>query len=137
MNIWTPPSHRFRGLAEARQAVQDYDSNLDFGINEQTGQWCVFLKRGTNALTAERDLPVLGFDHVPSRDEVQKRLYQTDAVRRGNEILDKIESSQDAYYDEQERRAREVDGEVAEYFEWGMRKMGSEKAPTKVFMNGS
>lgn len=133
--IWVPPSYRDRGLVEARKAVRDYDPELDFGLNERTGQYCVFIPQGTNNVTMERDLPILGFDHIPSRDEVQKRLYESDARRRGHEILtsinrhnDKIQADSAAVSDQ--------DREMAEQFAWGFQKMGSEKAPVKVFMRG-
>lgn len=135
-NIWLPPGHQFAGLKEARQAVQDYDADLDFGLNQDTGQWCVFLKRGTNELTATKDLPVLGFNHIPGRDEVQKRLYQTDALRRGREVLDEWNRHNDKLQAEKDAKIRDDDGHVAEMFEWGFRKKGAPQAPIKVFMPG-
>lgn len=134
-NIWVPPSYRDRGLVEARRAVKDYDSELEFGLNEQTGQWCVFIPQGTNGVTMERDLPVLGFNHIPTRDEVQKRLYESDARRRGYEILDAIQRHNDQLHAEQ-AKISDADREVAEKFAWGFKKMGSEKAPTQVYMPG-
>lgn len=134
--IWLPPRHQFLGLKEAQEAVRDYDADLDFGFNDETQQWCVFLKRGTNELTREKDLPVLGFDHIPGRDEVQKRLYQSDAVRRGREIIDSWQRHNDALEAERDARHLDSDGQMAEMFEWGFRKKGSEKAPIKVYMPG-
>lgn len=133
--IWTPPSHRFGGLAEARQAVKDYDPDLDFGVNQETGQWCVFLTVGSSELTREKPLPVLGFDHIPGRDEVQKRLYHSDAVRRGREILDNWNRHNDSIR-EQAAEISDADREMAEKFAWGFKKVGSEKAPTQVYMPG-
>jgi hypothetical protein len=130
--IWTPPSHRFSGLSEARKAAQDYDSNLDFGFNNKTGQWCIYLRRGTMAASAEQEVPILGFNHIPGRDEVQKRLYQTDALRRGHEILDEINKHND------ELLAGEDDGssgELAEVLEWANRKEGQTRH-SRVFMPG-
>lgn len=133
-NIWVPTSHRFRGELDARKAASDYDPNLDFGFNENTGQWCVFLKQGTMAAAAEKDLPILGFDHIPSRDEVQKRLYQVDALRRGREVLDDLNRHNQRIRDEREARGRDADGQLAEALEWGFRMKGSSKAPaSKVF----
>lgn len=136
-SIWTPASHRFSGLREARQAAQEYDPNLDFGFNEVTQQWCVYLKRGTMAGSAEKDLPILGFNHIPGRDEIQKRLYRSDAARRGHEILDQINRHNDEITKRGDRRTDEAAGEVAEALEWAYRKMGSDKAPgAKVFIPG-
>lgn len=133
MDIWLPPSYRYAGAKEAQKAVQEYDPNLDFGFNEKTQQWCVFLKRGTMEASKHHDLPILGFDHIPGRDEVQKRLYESDAFRRGNEIVDQMQRENDALRVDHS----DVDGNVAEYLEWGMRKMGSDKAPTRVFLKGN
>ena len=130
--IWTPPSYRMRGTIEARKAAQDYDSNLDFGFNEDTRQWCVYLKKGTMAASADKDLPILGFAQIPTREEVQRRLYQSDAFRRGMEIMDDLQR----HNDDLEKDYSDVDGQVAETFEWGFRKMGSDKAPTSIYMGG-
>lgn len=135
--IWTPASHRFTGLSEARKAVQDYDPNLDFGFNEVTQQWCVYLKQGTMGASKDADLPILGFNQIPGRDEIQKRLYNSDAMRRGHEILDQINRHNDEITERGNRRTDEAAGEVAETLEWAYRKMGSDKSPTsKVFFPG-
>jgi len=136
-SIWTPASHQFSGTSEARKAVQDYDPNLDFGFNEVTQQWCVYLKRGTMAGSKDSDLPILGFDHIPGRDEVQKRLYRSDSLRRGHEILDEINKHNDDIIERGDRRTDEAAGQVAETLEWAYRRVGSDKSPTtKVFFPG-
>lgn len=132
--MWLPPSHQFSGLKEAQQAVKDYDPDLLFGMNEATGQWCVFLRQGATELTSDKPLPVLGFNHIPSRDEVQKRLYQSDAVRRGHEILDDIQRHNDALKKELEDNAKDASDLTAEVAEWGLRMMDNPNAPVKVFM---
>lgn len=135
-SIWVPESHKWRGLAAARQAVKEYDTDLDFGFNEQTQQWCVFLKHGTTQLTQEGDLPILGFRDIPHPDDVKKRLYQSDARRRGLEIVDAIQRHNDDMHKELEHKAEEASNETAEAFEWGMRKMGHPGASVKVFIPG-
>lgn len=134
MSIWVPPTYRDRGLAEARRAVKDYDSELDFGLNERTGQYCVFIPKGTNQVTMENDLPILGFNEIPTREQVQKRLYESDARRRGYEILDSIQKHNDSIQKEHEQRAAAASSELAETAEWAMRMMGNPNAPVKVFM---
>lgn len=131
--IWTPPSYRFAGVREARQAVQDYDPNLEFGFNERTKQWCVYLKRGAMAASADADLPILGFDHIPGRDEVQRRLYQSDALRRGHEILDQINRHNDDIHRRSDAVSDE-DTQLAETLEWALRKTG--RRSDKVFIPG-
>lgn len=134
-DIWTPPSHQFRGVAEAKQAAQDYDSNLDFGFNEKTQQWCVFIKAGAMEASKDRDFPILGFKELPSREQVQKRLYQSDSLRRGFEILDDLQRHNDKLTETP--GVADVDGQTAEAFEWGMRKMNHPNAPIKVYMGGN
>jgi len=131
-SIWTPATHRFSGLSEARKAVQDYDPNLDFGFNEVTQQWCVYLRRGTMAGSKEADLPILGFNQIPGRDRIQKMLYERDALRRGQEILDEINKHNDNIM------AGKEDGssaELAEVAEWAARKTGQARH-AKVFYPG-
>lgn len=138
--LWLPYSYRTRAVIEARKAVQEYDPNLDFGFNERTKQWCVYLKQGTMPVSEEADYPILGFPHglekVPTPDEIKKRLYETDALRRGVKILEEIERHNNQILKKYEDRAKDADRFLAEALEWGFRKMGSEKAPAqKVFFN--
>lgn len=122
--FWVPPSYEYREVILVRKAVTEYDSNLDFGKNDKTGQWCVFLKQGTMAGAKEGDLPVLGFNHIPSPDEVTKKLYESDAVRRGHEILDSINKHNEGIHQGYRDRTEQAEGELATAFEWGMRKEG-------------
>ena len=134
--IWTPASHADRELIAARQAAREYDENLDFGFNEKTQQYCVYLKQGTMDASKHGDMPILGFNpptRIPSPDEIKKRLYESDALRRGHEIVAEWNRQNDAL---RNKDHSDVDGQVAEAFEWGYRKMGSAKAPVKVYMPG-
>lgn len=134
-NIWVPESFGHREVVRVRRAIKEYDPNLDFGKNELTGQWCIFLKRGTNELTQEVDLPVLGFQEIPHPDDALARLRQSDALRTGNEILDKITKNNSDIEERREVAAQEASANAAEGFDWGFRQMG--KAPhTKVFIPG-
>ena len=118
-----------------RTAVREYDPNLDFGRNERTGQWCIFLKRGTGEASKEVDLPILGFNEVPHPDDALRRLHQADALRTGNEILDKITKNNADIEARKEVAAQEATQAAAEGFDWGFRQMG--KAPhSKVFIPG-
>ena len=126
-NIWVPPSVGFKEETAVRTAVKEYDPNLDFGRNENTGQWCIFLKHGTSQATSKNDLPILGFDSVPHPDAALRRLHQADALRRGREIMDSIERHNDSIRDGLERETDDAGGQLAETFEWAFRKMG--KAP--------
>lgn len=133
-NIWVPPSHHYKGVKAVQKAVREYDSNLDFGLNEKTGQWCVFLRHGTMAGSAEHDLPILGFNEIPHPDDALRRLYQSDALRQGQKIVDDIQRHNDAMVKDREDLYKDIDGDVAEHFEWGASKLGHPSAPIKVFI---
>lgn len=134
-NIWVPESFGHREVVRVRNAVREYDPNLDFGKNERTGQWCIFLKRGTSKVTQELDLPVIGFEDIPHPDDALRKLRESDALRTGNEILDKIVKNNEDIEARREVAAQEASAQAAEGFDWGFRQMG--KAPhSKVFLPG-
>lgn len=88
-NIWLPDSTSRNAydipVLRCDKAAQEYDPALRFGRNTDTGQWCIYLQRAGLS-----PLPVLGFDEMPHPEDIPKKLYQVDAVRRGNEILDEM-----------------------------------------------
>jgi glutamate synthase domain-containing protein 1 len=134
-NIWVPEAFGHREVTRVRNAVREYDPNLDFGRNEVTGQWCIFLKRGVTQASQEVDLPVLGFEDIPHPDDALRKLHESDALRTGNEILDKITKNNEDIEARREVAAQEASAQAAEGFDWGFRQMG--KAPhAKVFIPG-
>ena len=134
-NIWVPESFGHREVVRVRKAVKEYDPNLDFGKNEVTGDWCIFLKRGLTTASQEVDLPVLGFKDIPHPDDALRRLHDSDAIRTGNEILDKLTKNNSDIEERREVAAQEATAQAAEGFDWGFRQMG--KAPhAKVFIPG-
>lgn len=134
-NIWVPSGSSHRDVGRVRKIVKEYDSNLDFGKNELSGQWCIFLKQGTTQASEEVDLPILGFNDIPHPDDALRRLHESDALRTGNEILNKITRNNADIEARREVAAREASAEAAEGFDWGFRQMG--KAPhSKVFIPG-
>lgn len=114
-----------KNVLQVRNAVREYDPDLDFGRNEKTGQWCIFLKRGTNELTKEADLPVLGFEDIPHPHDALKRLYRSDALRTGRDILEKLERNNAEIHKKKDEAAQEGEEAAAEAFEWGFRQMGA------------
>lgn len=122
--FWLPPGLEAREANAARRAAKEYDSNLDFGKNDRTGQWCVYLMQGTMAGSKDGDLPILGFDKIPAPDDVKKRLYESDAVRQGKELLESINRHNEDIHQGYRDRTEEAEGELATAFEWGMRKEG-------------
>lgn len=118
--IWLP-GQGMTDLQERRvdTVVQEYDEDLRFGRNEETGQYCVFLmRRGSDPR------PVLGFNKIPHPEDVLKALYQTDAKRRGLEILDEMNRENDERNKDKEYAADQAAGQAAEGFEWLMRDQG-------------
>ena len=139
--IWTPPKAYDRAAAAASQAAKEYDARLGFGRNEETGQWVVFMRQGETAETKAGDLPILGFETIPSPDEVKKRLYESDALRRGSEILAAINRHNDEVRQTFADAADDAIGETAEAMEWFNRQLGTHPVPrvfvTKDVKNGN
>jgi hypothetical protein len=118
--IWLPGAG-MTDLSERRvdAAVKEYDENLRFGRNEETGQYCIFLiRRGFDPL------PILGFNEIPHPEDAVKKLWRADAMRRGNEILDEMNKENEEARKADEYAADEGIGQAAEGFEWLMRTQG-------------
>lgn len=123
-HIWLPGSGAVSlEVVRVDRAVQEYDPNLRFGRNEDTGDWCIFLiKRG------EAPLPVLGFGReIPHPRAALQRLERADSVRRGSEILDEMNRHNESLRKPFEDAAAEGAAITAEAFEWGYRAMGKGK----------
>lgn len=123
-SLWVPGKTDDYAAWKVNKAVNAYDEDLAFGRNDETGQWCVFMRQGTSSVATAGDLPILGFNEVPHPDDAIARLQSADARRRGREILDELNKHNENI--NAERKARADDGitATAEGFEWGFRKMG-------------
>lgn len=134
--LWVPEhAADQRDAHRVHVAVKQYDENLAFGRNEQTGQWCIFMRQGTSAPTNTGDLPILGFNDIPHPDDAIARLMKADARRRGREILDELNAHNESIQEARRAAADDAIGQTAEAFEWGYRKMG--KHPnTRIFIPG-
>lgn len=132
--IWTPPKSD-RRAHDTSVAVKEYDPRLGFGRNEETGQWVIFMRQGETEDSRGGDLPILGFDDIPSPDAAKKKLYETDALRRGDEILDSINRHNDEINQRFADAADEATGEAAEYLEWFHRQQGTHPNP-RIFIPG-
>lgn len=119
-NIWLP-GIGMTDIAQRRvdAAVQEYDENLRFGRNMESGQWCIFLMR-----RGHDPLPVIGFNDIPHPEDAIKRLHNADAQRRGEEILDEMNRHNEELKAPYEKAASEADEILAEAYEWGFRQMG-------------
>lgn len=134
-SFWVPRSHEIREAWAVHKAVRRYDENLAFGRNEQTGQWCVFMRQGTGEAASDKDLPILGFDDIPTVDAAIDRLQKSDARRRGKDILDELNKHNRDIQEERKRAADDAVGEAARAFEWGYRKMGKHPVP-RIYVPG-
>lgn len=129
-SIWIPGkgSTEFAALRVAR-AIKEYDADLEFGQNSDTGQWCIFLLR-----RGEAPMPVIGFDKIPHPEDAIKRLVQSDARRRGNEILDEMNRSNKNLEIARDDAAAAAEAQLAEVAEWALRTEG--KTPHKRVILG-
>lgn len=134
-SIWVPRSHEYREAWDVHKAVRRYDENLAFGRNEETGQWCIFMRQGTGEAASNKDLPILGFNHIPEVNEAIDRLERSDARRRGQEIIKELQAHNEDIQQERERRAQEAEGEAAAALAWGFRKQGFNPFP-RIFVPG-
>lgn len=122
MNIWIPKY----GETDVRawkidQRVREYDSRLMFGRNENTGDWCIFIK-----MPAPRDpYPVIGFqDRIPEPDEALDRLKAADTMRHGDAVYREVLRSQEEYRKSGLKKVDEASADSAERVEFMLRKYG-------------
>jgi hypothetical protein len=122
VNIWIPN----RGEVDTKawrvdKAVNEYDERLMFGRNEDTGDWCVFIRMPR----PEQPYPVLGFgDTIPEPESALKRLRASDTMRSGNKIYDDVMRSQREYKAQFEYSSNQAAEESVEVIEHMMRKKG-------------
>lgn len=133
-HVWTPPRSYDRLAHEVSVAVREYDERLGFGKNPDNGQWCIFMRQGNSEETRGGDLPILGFQTVPSRDEALRRLYESDARKRGAEILAQINRHNEEINRKFEDAADDASGQTAEVMEWFARQAGQHPVP-RVFVS--
>ena len=111
--------------------VNDYDSNLSFKLNDETNDYCVYMRMPY----PEDPIPILGVGpSVPHPDYIIKRLRETDVRIHGDKLFDMIVKEQNAARDHKRYLADQASGDVTERIEKTLRKHG--KSPiVKVFPN--
>lgn len=110
------------------RVCREYDERLELARHELTGDWVVYIKINRDDL-----YPVIGIGpELCSPDELRERLFKADAKRHGEKMLDRINEHNERIRREARSRAIDVDHEVAEHLEWGMRQEGA--LPKKVFV---
>ena len=120
--IWIPGKGEYDiRVWRVDKAVREYNERLMFGRNEDTGDWCVFIK----APHPQDPIAVLGFgDSIPEPDAAIKRLYEADTLRHGDEILKRIVREQNDYRKSLEYASDQASEESAEVIEHMMRMRG-------------
>lgn len=131
MNIWLPKSVNYNAYRVDR-AVNEYDERLMFGRNEDTGDWCVFVRMPS----PRPPFPVFGFgDRIPEPDEALSRIKEGHLVEHKERIWREVVDSQNKHKADLEYAADQAGEESAERTEHLMRKHG--KSPIiKVLPKG-
>lgn len=115
-------------------AVNEYDERLFAAKNPRNGLDTVFVKMSPFTdwmnddgldIDGQRCLPILAFpEGFPHPEEVLRRVYLADSVRRGDEILNEINRKNEAIRVAERYRASEAAGETAEVMEHVSHRLG-------------
>lgn len=103
--------------------VNEYDERLSFKRNPATGDFCIYIRmeRGSDP----PEVPVIGFGpNMPSRDEVQRRLYNADTMRHGERLLNAMNEHNERLKQVGRDAADEAAWDTTERIEKFMRKHG-------------
>lgn len=121
-NIFVPG----RGMVSSAEiavdrAVREYDERATFGMNPATGQWTIFVKQPPRFdhenlvfIDGGHGYPVLAFRELPSPEFAIRRMRETDTMRHGMEMLDRLHRHNNALKQAAEERSSEAAGIVAE-----------------------
>lgn len=122
MNIWIPNKGDMDTRAwRVDKAMSEYDERLMFGRNEETGDWCVFIRMPR----PQPPYPVLGFgDTIPEAHVALERLRASDTLRHGDKIYNDVMRSQKEYKAQFEYSSNQAAEESVEVIEHMMRKKG-------------
>ena len=102
-------------------AVRQYNERLSFGLNEDTQDYCIFMRMPR----PEPDLPILGFGRtVPHPDAACKKLWESDTMIHGDKILNDILKSQEEFKKAKHYAADQATQDSAERIEHLMRTNG-------------
>ena len=112
-------------------AVRQYNERLSFKLNEDTQDYCIFMRMPR----PEPDLPILGFGRtVPHPDAACKKLWESDTMIHGDKILNDILKSQEEFKKAKRYAADQASADSAERVEKFLRGKGHSPV-VKVFPN--
>jgi hypothetical protein len=121
MDLWLPNGKDYRAY-KVDQAVREHDDRLMFARNEETGDWCIFIR-----MPGDRPpFPVIGFQNtIPEPHEAITKLNAGDTRKHGDRLLMEARRA-----DEQRRKALEyvsdqAASDAAERTEHMMRQRGA------------
>lgn len=95
------------------RAVSEYDDRLFYARNDETGDYCIFIKMGPG----NPPYPLYGWREEPSVEEALRVVQDRDTKRRGDEILREMHKQRELAHAEQDYRASEAAGIYAEGLE--------------------
>lgn len=86
--IWLPGQGVVdMGPMKVHRALQAYDDRLMFGRNEDTGDWCAFVKMPHG----QAPVPVIGFGReLPTPEDAVKRCDAANTRRHSSQLLDMV-----------------------------------------------
>ena len=120
MRLWLPNSVNYAAYRVDR-AVNEYDERLMFARNEDTGDWCVFVKMPR----PQDPFPVFGFgDRIPDPSEALAKVQEGHLVRHKERIWKEITDSQRDYRKGIRAKGDEAAEESAEVVEHFLRQHG-------------
>jgi hypothetical protein len=120
MKLWLPNTVNYDAYRVDR-AVNAYDERLMFARNEDTGDWCVFVRMPS----PQDPFPVFGFgDRIPDPVEVLAKVQEGHLVKHKERIWKEITDSQKEYRKNIAAPAEEARDESVEAIEFMMRQEG-------------
>lgn len=120
MKLWLPEGTNYAAYRVDR-AVKEYDERLMFARNEDTGDWCVFVR-----MPAPQDpFPLMGFgDDIPDPVDVVARVQEGHLVKHKERIWKDMIASQEKYRADLKYGGDQARDESVEVVEHMMRKEG-------------
>lgn len=120
MNLWLPNGMNMDAYRVDR-AVNAYDERLMFARNEDTGDWCVFVRMPA----PKPPMPVFGFgDRIPDPVEAVAKVQEGHLVRHKERIWKEVVDSQEQYRKDLKYKGDQATDESVEVIEHFMRKHG-------------
>lgn len=106
----------------ANNTSKAYDHRLSFKLNPMTQQYCSYMEmpRGWDP----PEIPVKGWDHIPSEDELNLWLAEHDAEKHGDELRTAMNKRNAQRKAEQVYANSEHNGDVADHLDHIIRKSG-------------